>query len=172
MPSKKKMEIELRRKTVAVNILAGLNYREIAEGLNPPVSLGTVSKDVKVIFERLQKEQSTDYSEYIQVELRRLDVAMRGIYDKVKDGNTAAIETMLKLQDQRLKLTGHPAAVKKIELTGKDGGPISIEDVRQKRWSSIANELAEALASGVISVSDDNPAPDTGDDDAPTAATS
>lgn len=167
--SKKKMQIEQRRKTVMANILAGLNYREIAEGLEPPVSIGTIAKDVQVVSERLKKEQATEYAEYLVIELRRLDVAMNGIFQKVRDGNTYAIDTMIKLQDQRLKLTGHPLAVKKIEITGKDGGPISIDDVRQRRWASVAAELGAALESAQAMGEGGVVTPDTesGDDDAP-----
>lgn len=158
--SKKKLAIELRRKTVAANILAGLNYREIAEALKPPVSIGTISKDVKVITDRLKKEQSTDYAEYLQIELRRLDLAMNGLFPKVKDGNTYAIETMLKVQDQRLKLTGHPAAVKTIKLTGE----LSIDDVRAKRWAGLLPELAAILQAGQSVMGTDSPQLDPGDD--------
>ncbi len=168
VPSKKKMEIELRRKTVMVNLLAGLNYREIAEALKPPVSIGTIAKDVKVISERLKKEQSTDYAEYIQIELRRLDMALYAIFDQVKAGKTAAIDTMIKIQDQRLKLTGHPSAVQKIELTGKGGGPISIEDVRKKRWEGLAQELASILNSGQAMGLNDKPDTESGEDNADT----
>ena len=58
MPVKmtKKAEIENRRtEVVAANLLAGLNYRDMASGLD--VSLGTIANDVKIILGRWQKEQ-------------------------------------------------------------------------------------------------------------------
>jgi len=49
-------EAEERRKKVAANLLAGLNYRDMAEALN--IGIGTISGDVKMILKRLRADKS------------------------------------------------------------------------------------------------------------------
>lgn len=104
----KKAEIERRRKAVAANLLAGLTYREIAEGLG--VSLGTVAKDVKTLMGRWQTEQVKDTGEYVALELRRLDVALHSIWDKVREGDESAIDRMLRIMERRARYKGLDSA--------------------------------------------------------------
>jgi len=48
-------EAEERRRKIAANLLAGLNYRDMAEALN--IGIGTISGDVKMILKRLRVDQ-------------------------------------------------------------------------------------------------------------------
>lgn len=100
----KKAEIERRRRAVITNLLAGLTYREIADGLG--VSLGTVAKDVKAILTRWQREQVQGAGEHVQLELRRLDVGLNAIWGKVRAGDMAAIDRMLRIMDRRARYLG------------------------------------------------------------------
>lgn len=95
---------EERRKIVAANLLAGLNYRDISSALN--VSLGTISNDVKVLMGRWQKEQLEAIEENIRLDLRRIDVAINAIWEDVKAGDIRAIGALIQLQDRRAKLIG------------------------------------------------------------------
>jgi hypothetical protein len=144
--TKKQLEIEQRRKTVAENILSGLNYRDIGGALD--VSIGTISSDFAVIIGRLQREQTTAAEEIITLEIRRLDRALNAIFAKVVEGDAGAIDLMLKIMNQRAKYLGLYAPERK-ELSGPQGAPIAIEDVeaiRKKRWQDIANVLPGIIA--------------------------
>lgn len=95
---------EVRLKQVAANLLAGLSYRQIAEGLN--VSVGTVASDVKRLLDRWKKEQVTIVDDVVRVEVQRLDRAMAAIWTKVQGGDLEAIDRMVKLMERRAKLLG------------------------------------------------------------------
>ena len=97
-------EQEVRRKKVAANLLAGLNYRTMAEALD--VSTGTVAGDVKIILTRWQKEQVRAVDQVMQMELTRLDRALNAIWDKVLEGDDRAINNLLKIMERRAKLLG------------------------------------------------------------------
>jgi hypothetical protein len=136
---KKKLELEQRRKAVAANILAGLNYRDIAEGLG--VSLGTIARDAQIMLERMRKEQVQTVSEAVLVDLRRIDVALNAIWDDVKSGKLLAIDRMERLLRRRAEMLGYDQQVFNVNLSGE----INIEAVRDKRWQAVAGTLAEAL---------------------------
>lgn len=106
-PKSKKALIEQRRRIVAANLLAGLNYRDIATGLN--VSLGTIARDVKILFERWRKEQVQTIDEQKDIDLRRIDVAINAIWDEVKNGHLGAIDRMDKLLQRRSRMLGYDA---------------------------------------------------------------
>jgi hypothetical protein len=145
LTKQQELEIENRRKIVSANILAGLNYRDMATQLN--VAIGTIARDVKIITTRLKHEQLADIELVAQTELRRLDTALNAIWAKVQAGDYTAIDKLLRLQDQRAKylpLFGRD----RMELSGPGGKPIEIEDinkVRDERWEKIQQQLAEAL---------------------------
>jgi hypothetical protein len=98
------VRIENRRRQVAANILAGLNYRDIAEALG--VSLGLVAEDVKVIHQRWREENTQLRQEKIDLEERRLDRALNAVWNDVLSGKHDAIETFRKLSERRAKLLG------------------------------------------------------------------
>lgn len=95
---------EERRNTIAVNLVAGLNYRQMAEALG--VSIGTISEDVKLILGRWQREQVTEIDKIKQLEIQRLDKAVNAIWDNVKKGKTHSILAMLRIMERRSKLLG------------------------------------------------------------------
>jgi hypothetical protein len=136
---KKKLELEQRRKAVAANILAGLNYRDIAEGLG--VSLGTIARDAQIMLDRMRKEQVQTVSEAALIDLRRLDVAINAIWDDVKAGKLLAIDRLERLLRRRAEMLGYDEQVFTINLTAD----INIEAVRDQRWKVIAPTLCEAL---------------------------
>jgi len=159
--SKKRLEIEERRKSVALNVVAGMTYRDIAEGLK--VSIGTISSDMKVILKRLQAEQLKEASEIVLIEIRRIDVALNAIFDKVRGGDLSAIDTMIKLQSQRAKYLGL-FAPEQLEVFGKKGRPIETQDIgaiRDKRWADAVAAIAEAMV-GTTEAMDNDPKPPEG----------
>lgn len=127
MPStdknRKKAEVANRRKLVAANLLAGANYRDMAESTN--VSLGTIANDVKIILKEWRTATVTDTEEWVAVELRKLDVMGNAIWDKAKGGDGAAIDRMLRLMERRAAYKGLDAP-KVLSHTGKAGGAIEL----------------------------------------------
>ena len=128
----KEAEREQRRKTVAVNLLSGLTYRQMAEPMG--VSLGTISNDVKIILGRWRREHAADAERLMEA---RFDRALNAIWNKVMDGDIPAINAMLKIEDQRAKLGGMYAPVKS-EVSGKDGGPVIVVN-----WDSVEDDTDE-----------------------------
>lgn len=106
MPQKRRDDIEreARRKKVAANLIAGLNYREIAEALN--VSIGTVSSDVAALLKRWRAEQISDIGQWQALNTKRIDRAINAIWKEVADGNLQAIDRLQKLIDQQGRLMG------------------------------------------------------------------
>jgi hypothetical protein len=146
--TKKQLEIEQRRKTVAENILSGLNYRDIGGALD--VSIGTISSDFSVIIGRLQRDQTSVAEQIVALEIRRLDRALNAIFAKVVEGDAGAIELMLKIMNQRAKYLGLYAPERR-ELSGLDGGPIEVADIeaiRQKRWDALKDVLPGIVDEG------------------------
>lgn len=103
------IEREARRKKVAANLLAGLNYREIAEALG--VSIGTVSADVQLLVRRWRAEQVGDISQWQALNVKRLDRAINAIWGEVADGNLQAIDRLQKLIEQQGRLLGFDQTV-------------------------------------------------------------
>lgn len=106
MPQRQRGEIEReeRRKKVAANLLAGLNYREIAAVLG--VSVGTVSNDVDLLVRRWRTEQISEIGQWQSLNLKRLDRAINAIWGQVADGNLQAIDRLQKLIEQQGRLLG------------------------------------------------------------------
>lgn len=146
LTKERELEIERRRAIVAANVLAGLNYRDMATQLN--VSIGTISNDVKMVARRYREEQISEYADIVQLELRRIDTALNAIWDQVKAGNRPAIETMMALQNQRAKyLSLFAPDTNRLELLFPDlANPaerVSLEDVRRKRWEQVFPQLEQ-----------------------------
>jgi hypothetical protein len=97
-------QIEERRRKVAANLTGGLNYRDIAEVLG--VSLNTIARDAKVIFERWKKETVSSRAEHVAVENHRLDRALNAIWPLVLQGNLPAIDRFIRLSERRAALLG------------------------------------------------------------------
>jgi hypothetical protein len=139
------IEIEKRRKTVIANLMAGMTYRDMAAALN--VSIGTIANDVKKVMGRLRKEQITNMEDVVQLELRRLDVILNKISEQVVDGDMAAADRVLKIQDQRAKFLPLYEP-QRFEHSGPGGGPIEIRDierVRDERWAAVQQQLLDAV---------------------------
>lgn len=152
-------EIEQRRKTVAANLTGGLNYRDMATALG--VSLGTVSKDVKIILARWRNEQVTAVDDWAQLEVRRLDRVLNGIWDKAIAGDLSAVDRVIKVMERRAKLLGLDKPERQ-EVSGLNGGPIETLEIGltdEERARRIARILdaARARGNGLPSLSDTDP---------------
>ena len=92
----------------------GLPYREIAKRLG--CSTRTVYTDVERTLDELNRRAVESLDHLRRLELERLDEATAAIYPKVKRGDVAAIDRMLKLQERRAKLLGLDVPVRQDSL--------------------------------------------------------
>lgn len=120
---KHEAEIEIRRNKAIQLRVEGWSYREIADELK--VSVSTAFGDVESVVERNKQEANENSEKARRIALHRIDVAVRGLMPKVKDGDARAAEVMAKLEERRAKLIGLDAPEKR-ELTGADGGPLAV----------------------------------------------
>lgn len=134
-------ERELRRRQVAANLLAGLNYREMADALG--VSLGTVKNDVEAIIKRWQSEQVEATGDYLNLVERRLDRALNAIWDGVLSGDPKAIMAMLRIEERRAKLLGLDQP-ERIEHSG------SVEQRRADPLEGLDDEARSKLIENLI----------------------
>src|SRR5512145_166589 len=134
-------ERELRRRQVAANLLAGLNYREMADALG--VSLGTVKNDVAVVMERWQIEQIESVGDYLSLAERRLDRALNAVWDRVLDGDPKAILVMIRIEERRAKLRGLDQP-DKVEHSG------SVEQRRADPLEGLDDEARSKLIENLI----------------------
>lgn len=98
------LDREMRRARVAANLVAGLNYREIASALG--VSVGTVSNDVQALLKQWRSEQIETAAEWSTLNVKRLDRAINAIWAKVAEGDLGAIDRLQKLIEQQGRLRG------------------------------------------------------------------
>lgn len=149
LTKERELEIEKRRAIVAANVLAGLNYRDMAKQLN--VSLGTIANDVKVVARRYREEQISEYADIVQLEIRRIDTALNGIWDGVKAGDRDSVAMLVMLQNQRAKyLALFDPELDRLgllfpNLNNDPDKQISVEEIRRKRWEQVYPQLQEVI---------------------------
>lgn len=124
--------IDRRRLDVAQLRLRGLTQREIEEQLktarkvNPktgkPWSLGTINGDLAALSEQWQKEATAEIAELKAQQLAEIRAARRQAW---VDKDIAQIRQLIKLE---MDLLGTEAP-KRNELTGADGGDVTIRVV-------------------------------------------
>jgi DNA-binding CsgD family transcriptional regulator len=83
---------------------AGYTFREIAARLS--VSLGTAAHDVQAELKRLAAIRLDNAEELRQLELDRIDIAVKGLLPFVQSGSATHASTLLKCIEQRSKLLG------------------------------------------------------------------
>ncbi len=99
------LERSQRRQRVAVNLLAGMSYREIADALK--VSPATVCRDVESILKEWRNARLATADEWVSLQVKRLDRAINAIWGKVLDGDSAAVDRLQKLIEQQGRLLGY-----------------------------------------------------------------
>jgi hypothetical protein len=118
----KKAVIQERRAKVAALVLSGMTYREIKQEIG--CSMGTISSDMKAMMEQWSNEQVQNLDDWREIELKRLDAALKAIWPQVEAGDLKANAAFVRLSERRSKLKGLDAPSK---IAGHDGGPIKLE---------------------------------------------
>ena len=94
----------------------GMRYEAIAKQLGY-TSRGTAHKAVMKELELLAQECQEEAAKVRDLELARLDELYLKAWEAVEDGNIAAIDRCLRVQERRAKLLGLDAA-EKVDLSG------------------------------------------------------
>lgn len=113
---------------------AGFSYREIAKQLG--VDVKTAHDDVMAELLVLREATVSDAKALREIELERSDVAIKGLWNKVKDGDTQAISALVRVQERRAKLLGIDAPAKSEQqhsftLTPADISKLTDEEIEQ-----------------------------------------
>ncbi len=104
-------KIEARQADVIRLRVAGFNFREIAAELR--VSVSTAHADYVEAMKKIRETTRESAEEVRSVELDRLDRMIRALETKAfGDGDTRAIDTLLKVSERRAKLLGLDAPEK------------------------------------------------------------
>lgn len=142
--SGKKLALAERRYLAVELRKQGGTYRQIAEqlrtnvpGISPGYDEAAAWRDVNHELERLVKETRDRQAALRQLELERIDTMHQAIWPFAEKGDGAAIDRVLRLQDQRAKyLTLFPRETKAAQTTVTMGdgttaqqGPPAIKEV-------------------------------------------
>ena len=102
--------------------LAGKSYREIGRELN--LSHGRIFQFVKETLDVLEKERLEIGMKYVGTEIERLDKMLKILEPKMVDGDIAALQMVVKIQERRAKYLAldSPAKV-------EHSGSICLEDL-------------------------------------------
>jgi hypothetical protein len=82
----------------------GASYREIGSHLG--VSTKTAHQYVMRELERLAEEAHEEAAQVRVLELQRLDRMLRGLWLRARDGDTFAVDRVLKMMERRARLLG------------------------------------------------------------------
>lgn len=152
--------IELDEEVYALR-LAGYTPSEIAHSLTQKLKRRVTTAEVDDMSESVASANITRTNQQIastfQLELDRLDRAMKAIWPAICDGNLQAIDRMDKLQQRRAKMLGLDAPDIRAQVTlnseGLDLSTLSREEIEQYKQLHLkartASSEAKALSAKV-----------------------
>ncbi len=99
--SKRALEVEERRKQCVALRLKGWTYEQIGEevGIDPAAAYRHVSAALK----RVRTETLEGATEIVEMELRRIDAMLKGLWEAAGNGDVQAVDRVLKLMIRRAK---------------------------------------------------------------------
>lgn len=142
------LESEGRIREAVTLRLKGESYEAIAQALGYKDESGA-RKAVGAALERTRQVTAESVEELRQIELDRIDLAIRGLRPSVEAGDPNAIKVWLQASQSRRALLGLDAP-KRTELSGPGGAPLQVEtrtgpDFRD--WTTAEVEAWERLTS-------------------------
>ncbi len=102
--TQKRFAMQNRRQLVAVNLLAGLSYTDIAEITDS--SNATITRDVKYLLKEWRTHYTKDVDDWVKIKLRQLDMLYNAIHEKAMKGNIPAIREAHAIIQTQCKLLG------------------------------------------------------------------
>jgi hypothetical protein len=127
----------------------GRTYRGIAQALACSVAYAH-----KLVDGAIAAIPAENAEQVRKLELARLDRMLAGLWKGATTGDPRAVTAVVMLQNRRAKYLGLDAP-EKMELTGKDGGPIQTAQLQQEARKMTDAEL-EAVTGGAIDLPPDS----------------
>ena len=128
-------EVGVRRMgAYTMRVKSGASYRDIARAYK--VSVDTAYHDVQAIQTYFRQATYESIEDMRQMQSERLDILLFAHMPKAKLGDLKATEMVLRIEKRRAELLGLDAP-RKLEMTGKDGGPMEMDahvNIREK-WT-------------------------------------
>lgn len=121
IPNYERREQALRLRT------AGLTYLQIGTAMG--IGFSRARRLVIAAIEERRTRCDEQAEEVVRIELERLDALWFALWPKRDDPKRA--EMLLRISERRARLLGLDSA-QRHEVTGKDGGPIQVEDTRAR----------------------------------------
>lgn len=122
---------ERRLGAYTMRVKSGASYRDIARAYH--VDVHTAYSDVQAVQSYFRRTAYESIEDVREQQAARLDMALFAVMPQVKKGDYFAIKSMLAIEKRRSALLGLDAP-NRTELTGKNGGPVETENIREK-WS-------------------------------------
>jgi len=125
--SRRSQAAERAKQAFAMRI-AGATYAQIGERLQ--VTTGAAHKMVRRVLDQTRQETAEAADELRRLEVERLDALTLLLWKQAtgsKEPNHGAIDRLLRIMERRARLLGLDAPTRQ-ELTGKDGGPVEVQD--------------------------------------------
>jgi transposase len=114
----------LRQKLAIELKLQGYSIREIAEKLG--VTKSQAHRDLQDILAHTKEEALELAEQARKVALEQIDVAIKGLFKRIKKGDTSAVFAFTRLDERRAKLLHLEKT--KIEHTGPAGAPLAADE--------------------------------------------
>lgn len=133
--SPQKINAAVRRGQIVKLRIAGASMEQIRQQLG--MSRAGVYKALHTALDEQRETTAVDLDEMRQLHSLRIDSMLMALWPQIEKGNSTAIEKGVQLLARQARLYGLDAPAR-MEMAGKDGGPIGVEVARTR----IAEKLA------------------------------
>jgi hypothetical protein len=118
-PTVPSMALAVERESKALSLRQrGYSYQKIADELG--ITMQGAADCIRRAVAKLQAECSEKAEEVRQLELDRLDAMLMGLWSKAEEGDPAAVDRVLRIQERRAKYLGLDVA-QKVDITTVEG---------------------------------------------------
>lgn len=117
-----------------------MSFSAIAKELG--VSVGTAHRDILELLEESREKLREKAQHHIALDLQRLDALIAAMWAKAERGGVGAVDRLIKILERRARLLGLDKA-DKVQISGPNGGPIEISDIRERLRDRLARLTAE-----------------------------
>lgn len=129
--------LELRKK--------GYTYAEIAKELD--ISYARAAAYIRKALQQIYEIEGDFAKQLRELELQRLDALLKSVWDDAVEGNYQALDRVLRILDQRAKLSGLSQAISnnvfiQTQNNNIDNRTLTLEQVQEKR-KQLSKKLSE-----------------------------
>lgn len=134
----------IKRRADALELrVAGATYEQMAAKLG--VTRESCRQAVIAAVADLEAVCAERATEVRELELRRLDAMLLGLWDRARRGEVRAVDAVLRIQDRRAKLLGLDAAMR---IDAK----VTPDDGTKERLARLLDSVAERIGAGRLAI--------------------